>query len=45
MKPEYRMRRSNMKILDKIQERAKPKISLKQIFYKYKKKGEKCKCK
>ena len=53
MKPEYRMRRSNMKILDQIQERAKPKISLKQIFYKYKKKrlvcpkkkGAKCKCK
>ena len=38
MKPEYRMRRSNMKILDKIQERKKPKISLRQIFVKMKNK-------
>ena len=44
MKPNYKIRRSNMKLLEKIQEKKKPKISLKQIFYKYKKNGCNCKC-
>lgn len=48
MKPNYRMRRSNMRILEEIQERKIPKLSLKEIFYHYKsntKKKVKCKAK
>ena len=37
MKPEYKMRRANGMKLDKIHERKKPKISLRQIFVKMKK--------
>ena len=44
MKPEYRMRRANGRIFDQMEERAKPKISLKQIFYKSSSKKTKKKC-